>query len=123
VRRSDDLAVAELVLDEFADDRVVERLGEALGRFGERDLDALMEIARGDEILVPSNSMPPSRSAMTFVYFAISRFADSRSLAVASKARGNSAVSLMDVRDDSLGITDSPLVVLGGCCFDGLRDR
>src|SRR5947208_11621955 len=52
VRRSDDLAVAELVLDEFADDRVVERLGEALGRFGERDLDALRKIARGDEIAV-----------------------------------------------------------------------
>src|SRR5919204_6065653 len=60
-------------------------------------------------IFSPSNWMLRSRSPMTLVYFAISRLAISRSLSGASNAMGNSAVSLMDVRDDSLALTDSRL--------------
>src|SRR3989475_9891162 len=49
---SDDLAVAELVLDEFADEIVVKSLGKLLRRLGVCDLDALMQIvARGQVTL------------------------------------------------------------------------
>src|SRR5690348_4390208 len=50
VRLSDDLAVAQLVLDELAHHRVVgERPGEALSILGEGDFHALVDVARGRE--------------------------------------------------------------------------
>src|SRR5713101_5052502 len=55
----------------------------------------------------PSKRITRSAASTIFVYFASSRFAVSRSASVASKARGNSAVSLIGVRDDSLARTNS----------------
>src|SRR5438093_4625681 len=50
VRGPEELAAAEVVLDELADDGVVELLGELLKRLGKGDLDALVEVARRDEV-------------------------------------------------------------------------
>src|SRR5438445_9035752 len=50
VRGPEEVAVAEVVLDELADDGVLELLGELLERLGEGDLDALVEVARRDEV-------------------------------------------------------------------------
>src|SRR5437867_5632990 len=47
---SDDLAVAQLVLDEFADEIVLKGLGEVLWRLGIRDLDALVQIVSRGEV-------------------------------------------------------------------------
>src|SRR5688572_6506193 len=47
---SDDVAETELVLDELADNVVLERVGEPVRRVGVRDLDSLVEIVRRDEV-------------------------------------------------------------------------
>src|SRR5205807_4415800 len=47
---SDDLAVAELVLYEFADEIVVESLGKILWRLGVSDLDALVQIVARSQV-------------------------------------------------------------------------
>src|SRR3954462_11294690 len=58
-------------------------------------------------IFSPTKVTARSSSLTTSVYFAISRFAVSRSSGDASKANGNSAVSLIGARDDSLAIIRS----------------
>ena len=47
---SDDLAVAELVLDEFADEIVLKSLGKILRCFGVRDFDALVQVVPRGEV-------------------------------------------------------------------------
>jgi hypothetical protein len=47
---SDDLAVAELVFDELADEVVIERLWKLLGRIGKRDLHPLVEVVPSGEV-------------------------------------------------------------------------
>jgi hypothetical protein len=46
---SDDLAIAELVFDELADEVVIERLGKFLGGLGKRDLHPLMQVVPSGE--------------------------------------------------------------------------
>src|SRR5438477_8168506 len=46
----DDLAVAELVLDELADEVVLERFGKIFRPLGVGDLDSLVEIVGGDQV-------------------------------------------------------------------------
>src|SRR5213592_4185478 len=47
---SDDLAVAELVFDEFADEIVLKSLGKILRCFGVRDFDALVQVVPRGEV-------------------------------------------------------------------------
>src|SRR5439155_15113756 len=67
---SDDLAVAELVLDELAHEIVLERLGKILGPLGVGDLDPLVEIVGGDQVALRELVQPrvlkvPDRPRLT----------------------------------------------------------
>src|SRR5688572_27826524 len=61
-------------------------------------------------------SSPSKRTASSFaltilVYFAISRFAVARSSSVASAGSGNSAISLISVRDDTFRLAQATAAV------------
>jgi hypothetical protein len=71
---SDDLAVTELVLDELADEIVLEGFRKLFGRLGVGDLDPLVKIMRRDHVALrqlvqprvlemPDRSRLPDRSA------------------------------------------------------------
>src|SRR5438094_8193029 len=47
---SDDLAIAQLVLDELANQIVLERLGKIIRPLGVDDLDPLVQVMRGDQV-------------------------------------------------------------------------
>src|SRR2546423_13243081 len=67
---SDDLAVAELVLDELANEIILEGFGKIFGRVGVRDLDALVQIVARGEVALPQGVQArvlemPDRSRLT----------------------------------------------------------
>src|SRR5688500_7527411 len=59
----------------------------------------------------PSKRTASSVALTILVYFAISRFAVARSSSVASAGSGNSAISLISVRDDTFRIADATAAV------------
>ena len=67
---SDDLAEAELILDELADEIVVERFGKFLRPLGVGDLDPFVQIVRGNQITLGELVKPrvlkvPDRPCLT----------------------------------------------------------
>src|SRR5712664_4173695 len=75
----------------------------------------------------PSKRMPLSVSLTIFAYLPISRLAVDRSSSVTSDGRGNSAISLISVRDDTFQFADATAAVeeltRNGVCDHGTVHR